>query len=381
MAIEAEVFLDDAATKSEIVKRARGHACSTLNGVVNLSKHSLSVTEPLAASVTLLDRWREMSDMVHSLSTAGLSPRKQIQCWSDALTDLCGLFEIDPLKGSSLEANVWYTTVSRLKLCQIEVSQHRIAHTVSRARSSEHPYVKIHFQTEGTSWFEQDGRRIELKPGDCLAYDVACPHAIVSPGLTRHDVVIVPKELLRERGFHPERMSACKLSARAGTGRISHEFVHAAFGEATKLSPNNAIVVADSLIDLLLLPLREADTMFDRVGPEAMYIRAQAFIREHLRDPDLCIDQISAALGCTKRYLHMLFSDKGMTVSDYIWRARLLHCRQELETQNGKTITDVAFSWGFSSSSHFSRVFRKHFGFVPSAIHKAQPVAPLPDVS
>ena len=73
--------------------------------------------------------------------------------------------------------------------------------------------------------------------------------------------------------------------------------------------PYNAIGVADSLIDLLLLPLREADTMFDRGGPEAMYMRAQAFIREHLRDPDLCIDQISAALGCTKRYLHMLFSD------------------------------------------------------------------------
>ena len=167
-------------------------------------------------------------------------------------------------------------------------------------------------------------------------------------------------------------MSACKLSARTGTGRIAHDFVHAAFDEAAELSANSAVGVADSLIDLLLLPLREADTTFDRVGPEAMYVRAQAFIREHLRDPELSIDQISAALGCTKRYLHMVFSERGMTVSDYIWRARLQHCRQELETHAGKTITDVAFSWGFSSSSHFSRVFRKCFGVAPSAIHKAQ---------
>jgi AraC-like DNA-binding protein len=322
-----------------------------------------------------------MSDTVHSLSTAGLSPKRQIECWSDALTDLCGLFEIDPLKGSSLDARVSYTTISQLKLCHIEVSQHRLAHTVARARSSEHPYVKIHFQTEGVSWFEQDGRRIELRPGDIVAYDVACPHSIISPALTRHDVVIVPKELLRERGFHPERMSACKLSARTGTGRISHEFVHAAFNEAAKLTPNNAAIVADSLIDLLLLPLREADATFDRGGPEAMYIRAQAFIREHLRDPDLCIDQISAALGCTKRYLHMLFSDRGMTVSDYIWRARLQNCRHELETYGGKTVTDVAFSWGFSSSSHFSRVFRKYFGIVPSSVHKAQHQALPTDTS
>jgi AraC family transcriptional regulator, positive regulator of tynA and feaB len=316
-----------------------------------------------------------MSETVHSLSTSGLSPRQQIQRWSDALTDLCGRFDIDPLEAASLEGRIRYTAVSRLKLCQIEASQHRISHTDWRIRSSDHPYVKILFQTIGTSYFEQDGRRIEVAPGDCLAYDVACPHTIINPMLTRHDVVIVPKELLRERGFHSERMSACKLSSRAGTGRIAHEFVHAAFGEATRLSPTSAAGVADSLIDLLLLPLRGVDTAFDRVGPEAMYIRAQAFIRERLRDPNLCIDQIAAALGCTKRYLHMLFSDRGITVSDYIWRARLQNCRQELETHGGKTITDIAYSWGFSSSSHFSRVFRKYFGIVPSSILRAQRAA------
>jgi AraC family transcriptional activator of tynA and feaB len=313
-----------------------------------------------------------MTDTVRSLSTSGLAPKKQIECWTEALTDLCGRFDVDPLQASSLEARINYRTVSRLKLCQIEASQHRIAHTASGIRSSEHPFVKILFQTHGISYFEQDGRRIELMPGDCLAYDVSCPHSISSPSFTRHEVVIVPKELLRERGFRSAQMPACKLSSRAGTGRIAYDFVHAAFDEATKLSPCNAIGVADALIDLLLLPLREADTTLDRVGPEAMYVRAQGFIREHLRDPDLCIDQISMALGCTKRYLHMLFSDRGMTVSDYIWQARLQHCRQELETQSGKTITDVAFSWGFSSSSHFSRVFRKYFGVVPSSIHKAQ---------
>src|SRR3982075_1678972 len=322
-----------------------------------------------------------MSDTVHSLSTSGLAPKRQIQCWTDALTELCGHFDIVPMGPSSSEGRTNSPTVSRLKLCQIEASQHRLAHTVSRSRSSEHPYVKILFQTHGISYFEQEGRHIELMPGDCLAYDVGCPHTIVSPGLTRHEVVIVPKELLQERGFRLDKRSACKLSARTGTGRIAHDFAHAAFDEATKLSPNSAIGVADSLIDLLLLPLREADTMFDRVGPEAMYIRAQVFIREHLRDPDLCIDQISIALGCTKRYLHMLFSDRGMTVSDYIWQARLQHCRHELETHAGKTVTDVAFSWGFSSSSHFSRVFRKYFGIAPSSIHKTQHSSLLPDGS
>src|SRR5437016_653035 len=186
-----------------------------------------------------------MCDTVRSLNTSGLAPKQQIQCWSDALTDLCGQFDIDPLEASSFEGRINYTTVSKLTLCQIEASQHRLAHTASHARPGSHPFVKILFQTYGVSYFEQDGRRIELMPGDCLAYDVSCPHTIVSPALTRHEVVIVPKALLQERGFRVGRMSACKLSARTGTGRIAHDFVHAAFDQAARLSPNNAVVVAD----------------------------------------------------------------------------------------------------------------------------------------
>ena len=322
-----------------------------------------------------------MPNSVHCLSTSGLTPKKQIECWTNALTELCGQFNVDPLDASSLEGRVNYTTVSRLKLCQIEVSQHRIAHPMSHAGPGQHPFVKILFQTYGVSHFEQNGSHFDLMPGDCLVYDVSCPHTIVSPSLTRHEVVIVPTELLQERGFHAAKLPACKFSARTGTGRIAHDFMHVTFGEAAKLSPQTAHGVADTLLDLMLLPFREAGASFDRGGPGALYERAQAFIHDHLRDPDLSIDRISMALGCTKRYLHMLFSDRGMTVSDYIWQARLQNCRHELETHGGKTVTDVAFSWGFSSSSHFSRVFRRYFGIVPSSIQKAQHNSPPPSAS
>lgn len=313
-----------------------------------------------------------MSESLGSLTTSGLATTKQVQLWSDALTDLCGRFDIDLLDSPTFDGWLNYASVSRLKVCQIEAGPHRIGHAAPRIRNTDHPYVKIVFQTEGVSHFEQDGRRIEIGPGDCLVYDVSSPHSIASPTFTRHDVVIVPKELLHERGLSAGHIAACKLSARTGTGRIAHDFVQVVFSEAARLSPQNASGVADSLIDLLLLPLRDADITLDRAGPEAMYVRAQTFIREHLRDPELSLEQISTALQCTKRYLHMLFSDRGITVSDYIWQARLHHCRQELENQSGKTITDVAFSWGFSSSSHFSRVFRKYFGIVPSAVHRGQ---------
>src|ERR1700684_4663799 len=108
-----------------------------------------------------------MPDTVHSLSTAGLGHKRQIQYGPDALTDLCGQFAVDPLEASSLEARINYTTVSKLKLCQIEASQHRIAHAVSASHNSEHPYVKILVQTYGVSYFEQNGCQIEIKHGVC----------------------------------------------------------------------------------------------------------------------------------------------------------------------------------------------------------------------
>src|SRR6201991_5267638 len=104
-----------------------------------------------------------MVDTVHSLTTSGLTPKKQIQCWSDALTDLCGQFDVDPLEASSLDVRVNYTTVSRLKLCQIEASQHRIAYTASHPELGGHPFIKILFQTYGISHFEQNGCQIQIK--------------------------------------------------------------------------------------------------------------------------------------------------------------------------------------------------------------------------
>lgn len=36
-----------------------------------------------------------------------------------------------------------------------------------------------------------------------------------------------------------------------------------------------------------------------------------------------------------------------------------------------RTITDIAFSWGFNNGAHFSRVFREHTGLSPSDFRAA----------
>lgn len=96
--------------------------------------------------------------------------------------------------------------------------------------------------------------------------------------------------------------------------------------------------------------------------------RIKTYIRDHLRDPELSIEQIAAALHCSKRYVHMAFVGEATSIEKYLWSLRLEQCRRALETTAGptSTLTALAFSWGFNSSSHFSRLFRDKFGIAPS---------------
>ena len=311
-----------------------------------------------------------MTHSIVSLSTATTSAPLRSEYWAEALGTLCGRLRADAFGTGTIDGQIDYATIWRLRLCQIEASQHRIAHPASWPALGEHP-VKVLFQTYGTSIFEQDGRRLVIAPGDCLVYDVARPHVITSPALTKHHVVIIPRQLLEQRGVPLDRFQAQQISAREGAGRLAHDFVISAFNEAPALAASCELQVADTLLDLVLLPFF-SESCSRRSGRAALSSRIKALIRQNLNDPDLSVEQLSSALDCTKRYLHMSFADESTTITSYIWQKRLEKCLEELELRprSGKTLTDIAFSWGFSSSSHFTHLFKKRYGMPPSAIQR-----------
>lgn len=72
-------------------------------------------------------------------------------------------------------------------------------------------------------------------------------------------------------------------------------------------------------------------------------------------------------MQCNKRYLRKLFIDEGETLSNFIWQSRRECIRKDLSDGRalGRSITDLAFDWGFNSTIHFSRSFRERFGISP----------------
>jgi AraC-like DNA-binding protein len=100
---------------------------------------------------------------------------------------------------------------------------------------------------------------------------------------------------------------------------------------------------------------------------ETQLMLAKRYINENLTDPNLSPSAIAEAKRISIRYLHTLFEADQISVQQYIIRERLLRCRRDLlnPAMSRRTITDIAFSWGFQSSTHFGRRFKTEFGVSP----------------
>lgn len=87
-------------------------------------------------------------------------------------------------------------------------------------------------------------------------------------------------------------------------------------------------------------------------------------------EKDIRLVDIANKLYVSDQYLSRSFSNEiGMTMNEYLIRKRLEKVRKDLlETE--KSITDIAFSAGFSNINSFNRLFKKYQGLTPSEFRK-----------
>ncbi len=101
--------------------------------------------------------------------------------------------------------------------------------------------------------------------------------------------------------------------------------------------------------------------------------RAMDFINQHL-DDDPSLDEIAAAAAFSKFHFHRLFKGVvGETVADFTRRLRLEKAAHLLLYDRRQSITQIAFTCGFSSSQNFAKAFRQRFGQSPGAFRRASP--------
>ena len=102
-------------------------------------------------------------------------------------------------------------------------------------------------------------------------------------------------------------------------------------------------------------------------------------IETRLSDPALDGEAVAAAAGVSVRYANSVLAEEGTSIARYIQKRRLERCRRALEDpqQAHRSLSEIAYGWGFSEMTHFGRSFRKAYGMLPSVYRKlARPPSP-----
>jgi AraC-like DNA-binding protein len=303
------------------------------------------------------------------VSTADVAPAERLALWGDFVWRHIGRLQSDTFGDSRFDGRLEIGDLGGLKLLDITASRHRVVRTNTLIRQDDRGYVKIVAQIEGSACFEQNGRKVVLSPGEWSIYDTTRSYIVSNPEAIRQHAVLLPRSRLTRMGLDLDNLVVRRFSGRSGVGRLTYDLLASAFAEMPVVtSRSNGDDLAETMSHLVrLAALDQMGTSTEAALHETARDRVKAYISTHLHDPMLSLDRIAAAIGCSKRYLHKLFSDEEETLNSYIWQMRLERIRQDLAHPGlrGKSITEIAFAWGFNSSTHFSRSFRERYGVTP----------------
>lgn len=299
------------------------------------------------------------------ISTSAVAPGERLAMWSDMLWQRFGSLQSEAYGDARFEGRLACGRLADLDLFRIDASRHMVIRTPSEVRRDQRGCLKVVAQLRGSACFEQAGRRVLLRPGEWSVYDTSASYVVTNPASVTHLVMLLPRERVDDLGIAVDRVTVRRFSGRRGAGRLAYDQMLASFDAATDADAGAA---ADRLAELIGI------AMLERAGVDtdcALAARARdrvlAYVHANLRDPAMTLDCVAAAIGCSKRNLHKLFRDHGETLGAYIWQARLARIRAELAAPElrRRSITEIAFSWGFNSSTHFSRSFRERYGVSP----------------
>ncbi len=131
-------------------------------------------------------------------------------------------------------------------------------------------------------------------------------------------------------------------------------------------APGNLWYAAEMRLVLCQIILSTAKSLTGSMSlsDDSIAMQARAYMKENITS-SIAVDDIAAACGLSESQFARRFKKTvGVTPADYLQRLRIEKaCNILRETSD--SITEVAFSLGFSSSQYFSTVFKRYTGITP----------------
>ncbi|MEM8571554.1 MAG: AraC family transcriptional regulator [Pseudomonadota bacterium] len=293
--------------------------------------------------------------------------KDSMEHWRHVFGGIWGPVDLTEIGGGRLSGSLHSRQVGALKFNQIDF-EHQIFKCVRGNRSERaEPFFSLTFPESGSARCYVGDQSMKLVPKHAYlinvdlsarlevndsysTFNIQIPVSALEYRLGRR-VGILPRSVLRpDTIYHHMQHLISKLTANPnGIGEDVLGFL------------------SNQMLDTVAFFLTAGNSETEEtLAVQCVRARVLAYLDEGYHKDQLDPATIAKDCGISRSYLYKVFS-QGPSVMDHLRHRRLEAAREMLEHGLVKhSMTSVAMTCGFSSSSEFSRLFKKHFGISPS---------------
>jgi AraC-like DNA-binding protein len=266
------------------------------------------------------------------------------------------------------------------RVSRIEASPHAVLGDHVCDRSHRVDAIKLLLQVAGTARFRQSDRlEALLSPGTWVIYDPTRPYFILNTTGIEQIILQLPRQLFPSQALALLARPHLFRSDAEGLPQIIAALARSSVKEAAALDAVARARVGETLAHLAISLVGASEAkgngQVENASLELLCRRVKAHITAHCRDTSLTVDSIAALMGCSRRYIYRAFEADDTSPERFLWDTRLDRCRDRLATPENAhlSISEIAFTYGFNSSAHFSRAFKERFGRSPREFRRGAP--------
>ena len=304
--------------------------------------------------------------------TADTRPGEQFAYYREAICQAFMNLTPEPPATPGFLARVETVGLGDGAVNRVSFPEHVVRRSAADIAASSRRCYYLNLKLAGRCRIQQAGREIGLSPGQVGIFHSGQRFALLHDRGPALQVASfwVPAEAIDERLPSAPEVAPARVSDDPFVGHLIAETAQVLNNSALRASDTDNARLFGVLLDLVALSLSRTgrEGVAESAGlADATWLALRRAVDRRLREPGLAVAAIAAAIGISERYVHKLFERAGTTFASYVMDRRLDGAARDLKdpATAGRAIGDIAFDWGFSDLSHFTRRFRHRFGCTP----------------
>jgi AraC-like DNA-binding protein len=299
--------------------------------------------------------------------------RVRKEAWIDTLACAVARLTVEPASGVPFDGALEIMPLHGGAVCTVGATIRNILHASADVAIDGLDTVVMMVSTnrQPLNLVQQD-KTIDLTYGEAVLFDQT-KWTNLSAATTDMSHVIgirAPRELMRQQLPNLEDHFFRPVRAQSGALGLVRAYTDALLSHPGSHDPSLAKLAMRHLADLMSVAVSGLVTPDEGQSPDqraARMIAIGRYIDRGFSNPHFSLATLSRRLGVTPRHVQRLLAENDTSFVDEVMRRRLHRARELLTSSQHLhlNVIAVAHECGFSTVSHFHRVFRRHFGMTP----------------